>query len=395
MYPELKEDYNNLIKKPMDITLLTKNLNENIYFTFSEFVKDAKLMCQNCQKYNMPKSPIYNRGCRLMKLIIKTETKLNKKNARKEVKRKSKIIVDDDENSIQENKITHQEDVAKTIPQQEKKVEVHSFLGKKRKFSFCDEEIDNSKPIQRKEEEVNADTEKKEPKGKKKEISDYNRANKKRKIDKTLTGKTNINSSQKKKKEEVKTEKTEETAVEKGKESTKEKPTQDDIEMKDTSQTKTEIKENSSTKIDIIPVVISESKEEKKEQQPSKLEVETKRASEECKEPNTISPIVIKDTQPEEPKKIEIKQLKAELSKLFLELTEDDLIKVLGYIARKCPLSCEDLPDNTMAVHFDKCDYECIEKAVILGKGLMDCTKVFSSLPPSNSPEKEKKAMAK
>lgn len=391
-----------MINNPMDITTLTKNLNQNKYLTFSEFVKDAKLICQNCQKFNLPKSAIYKRAVRLMKFIKDKETKLNKRRAPKEVKRKRKIIVDDDESSIQENKITHQEDNPKTTPLQEKKKEVQSFLGKKRQCSYCDEGIDNSKakemkPIQK---EVNAETEKKEPKspkGKEVEISDYNGENKKRKIDKPLTEKTNIKGSPKEKKEEAKAEKREEKEVENAKESSKEKPNQGNSEMKDTSQTQEEMKESSSSKKekkDIIPVVISQEKEEKKEQQPSKLEEETKRASE-CKEPNTISPIIIKDTQPEESKKIEINQLKAELAKLILELIEDDLIKVLSYIARKCPLSCEDLPNNTMAVHFDKCDYECIEKAVILGKGLMECTKVFSSLPPLNSPENEKKAMAK
>jgi histone acetyltransferase len=55
----LVPDYLNVIHTPMDLSLMTKKLDNHSYRTKEEFITDFKLMTQNCKTYNAPDTTYY------------------------------------------------------------------------------------------------------------------------------------------------------------------------------------------------------------------------------------------------------------------------------------------------------------------------------------------------
>ena len=51
-------DYPNIIKNPMDLSTLKKNLLKGKYSELEQFVADLSLIWENCRTYNMPDSYI-------------------------------------------------------------------------------------------------------------------------------------------------------------------------------------------------------------------------------------------------------------------------------------------------------------------------------------------------
>ena len=45
-------DYPEIVKNPMDITTLQKNLNASLYPNISQLLQDANLIFENCRLYN-------------------------------------------------------------------------------------------------------------------------------------------------------------------------------------------------------------------------------------------------------------------------------------------------------------------------------------------------------
>jgi hypothetical protein len=45
-------DYPMIIKKPMDLGTVKKNLNNNVYETVEDFLRDIDLIWTNCKTYN-------------------------------------------------------------------------------------------------------------------------------------------------------------------------------------------------------------------------------------------------------------------------------------------------------------------------------------------------------
>ena len=49
-------DYPTVIKKPMDLSTVRKNIKTNKYTNIEEFLKDLQLIWDNCHLYNEPGS---------------------------------------------------------------------------------------------------------------------------------------------------------------------------------------------------------------------------------------------------------------------------------------------------------------------------------------------------
>ncbi|KAG8732167.1 histone acetyltransferase [Ceratobasidium sp. 423] len=58
--PDEVKDYLDVVKKPMDLSLMDFKLENNAYATIEDFVDDAKLMLDNCKLYN-PESTVYHK----------------------------------------------------------------------------------------------------------------------------------------------------------------------------------------------------------------------------------------------------------------------------------------------------------------------------------------------
>ncbi|CAE6473705.1 unnamed protein product [Rhizoctonia solani] len=54
------KDYLDVVKKPMDLSLMDFKLENNAYATIEDFIDDAKLMLDNCKLYN-PESTVYHK----------------------------------------------------------------------------------------------------------------------------------------------------------------------------------------------------------------------------------------------------------------------------------------------------------------------------------------------
>jgi len=52
-------DYPEIIKKPMDLSTVRQNLNQNQYETLNECLEDIALIWTNCKSYNIEESDIY------------------------------------------------------------------------------------------------------------------------------------------------------------------------------------------------------------------------------------------------------------------------------------------------------------------------------------------------
>ena len=53
------EDYPQIIKKPMDLSTVKRNLSKSAYKTYEDFFNDIQLIWDNCKTYNMAESEIY------------------------------------------------------------------------------------------------------------------------------------------------------------------------------------------------------------------------------------------------------------------------------------------------------------------------------------------------
>lgn len=56
------DDYPLIIKKPMDLSTIKKNLKNSRYSGFDEFLQDVNLIWDNCRIYNMSDSPVYHQA---------------------------------------------------------------------------------------------------------------------------------------------------------------------------------------------------------------------------------------------------------------------------------------------------------------------------------------------
>ena len=48
------QDYFTIIKKPMDMSMIKKKLEQNVYHCSKECIDDFRLMFNNCYTYNKP-----------------------------------------------------------------------------------------------------------------------------------------------------------------------------------------------------------------------------------------------------------------------------------------------------------------------------------------------------
>lgn len=77
-------DYPVLIKNPMDLSTLRKNLKNNKYKNYESFTEDLSLIWSNCKIYNLEGSKIYGQADRMEKAAKKILSNLfKKKNKRK------------------------------------------------------------------------------------------------------------------------------------------------------------------------------------------------------------------------------------------------------------------------------------------------------------------------
>ena len=60
-------DYPSIIKNPMDLSTLKKNLLKGKYSELDQFVADLCLIWENCRTYNMPESYISQLATKLEK----------------------------------------------------------------------------------------------------------------------------------------------------------------------------------------------------------------------------------------------------------------------------------------------------------------------------------------
>jgi Bromodomain len=74
-------DYLNIIKQPMDFSLMSKKIQQREYGTLREFQSDFELICSNCMIYNAPNTVYYKTAQKLLhygrKLISKEAQKAN------------------------------------------------------------------------------------------------------------------------------------------------------------------------------------------------------------------------------------------------------------------------------------------------------------------------------
>jgi hypothetical protein len=49
-------DYPSVVKKPMDLSTVKKNMKSNKYINIEEFLQDIQLIWDNCHLYNEPGS---------------------------------------------------------------------------------------------------------------------------------------------------------------------------------------------------------------------------------------------------------------------------------------------------------------------------------------------------
>ncbi len=60
-------DYLQIVKKPMDISTIKKNLNNLVYNSVQEVINDIMLIWSNCKNYNIEGSDIHDYACTLEK----------------------------------------------------------------------------------------------------------------------------------------------------------------------------------------------------------------------------------------------------------------------------------------------------------------------------------------
>lgn len=69
-------DYPTIIKRPMDISTVKKNLSKNKYKTLDTFLNDIDLIWKNCKTYNQIESPIYEQAEMMEKVFKKAALEL-------------------------------------------------------------------------------------------------------------------------------------------------------------------------------------------------------------------------------------------------------------------------------------------------------------------------------
>merc|ERR1711937_989808 len=62
-------DYYEVIKKPMDLSTIQKNIDSDIYKTKDEFADDVRLIFSNCLTYNPPQHEVVGMANRLKKVF--------------------------------------------------------------------------------------------------------------------------------------------------------------------------------------------------------------------------------------------------------------------------------------------------------------------------------------
>lgn len=68
-------DYPEIIKKPMDLRTVRKNLGKGKYKKFEEFYRDVQLIWDNCKTYNIQGSDIYKMAEAMEKVAKKCVNK--------------------------------------------------------------------------------------------------------------------------------------------------------------------------------------------------------------------------------------------------------------------------------------------------------------------------------
>jgi len=99
-------DYPEIIKKPMDLSTLRKNLVKGRYKKFEDFFRDLQLIWDNCKTYNIQGSDIYKQAEHMEKVSrksinkFKDEVGMTKKGGKK--KESDNEGGDDDDNDVEE-----------------------------------------------------------------------------------------------------------------------------------------------------------------------------------------------------------------------------------------------------------------------------------------------------
>ena len=58
----LTNSYSLIVTKPMDLSSIQARLDNGVYATRDDFVKDVKQIVENCKAYNQPKGPVWKEG---------------------------------------------------------------------------------------------------------------------------------------------------------------------------------------------------------------------------------------------------------------------------------------------------------------------------------------------
>jgi len=62
-------DYYDVIKQPMDFRTMEERLEADVYAHPEEFIRDARLVCDNCRKYNNETTPYHKSATKLEKYM--------------------------------------------------------------------------------------------------------------------------------------------------------------------------------------------------------------------------------------------------------------------------------------------------------------------------------------
>ena len=75
-------DYPSIVKRPMDLSTVKKNLSKNKYKTLDTFLNDIDLIWKNCKTYNQIESPIYEQADIMEKVFKKAAVELKQEFAK-------------------------------------------------------------------------------------------------------------------------------------------------------------------------------------------------------------------------------------------------------------------------------------------------------------------------
>lgn len=100
-------DYPSIVKRPMDLSTVKKNLSKNKFKTLDAFLADIDLIWKNCKDYNQVESPIYEQAAIMEKYFIKISEELRREWAK--MVQIDDAVMEEEEDKIQVDGLTYEE----------------------------------------------------------------------------------------------------------------------------------------------------------------------------------------------------------------------------------------------------------------------------------------------